>query len=243
MTRMSQSDGPSSAKPPDARDQELLERLAAGEQAALSELMNQYDRLVRYTIYRAARDACMRDPEWLDGVASETWTGFVRSLERRGPVAVKDTRLYLIQTARNRAISTLRGKTLKFETAGRDDEGPARGLVDEAAVDPAEEAERLDTLEALRSCLAALDPEDQRVCAQDDLISSRRWREAAESLGMSESTLRSRWKKISEKLRRCVDRKTGKEFAREAESGDSLGESGAERPAERVSPAGEIDRR
>ena len=60
----------------------LVQSVLGGDPAALRELMSRYDRLVRYAVFRAARDRCRKDPEWLDSIGSATWAGFVQSLNR-----------------------------------------------------------------------------------------------------------------------------------------------------------------
>ena len=60
-------------------DNELLVAIGRGDPLALRLLMDRFDRLVRYVIYRASRQRCRRDPLWLDSVASEVWTDLCRS--------------------------------------------------------------------------------------------------------------------------------------------------------------------
>ena len=47
-------------------DQELLARTAGGDPTALRALMDRYDRLVRFTIYRTSRQRCRQDPTCAD---------------------------------------------------------------------------------------------------------------------------------------------------------------------------------
>ena len=96
----------------------LVASLLGGDSAALSKLMERYDRLVRYTIFRVARGLCERDPDWLESVASDTWAGFVQSMRREAGGRPQSMKAYLAQIARNRAVSAMRqsGSATKRDT-------------------------------------------------------------------------------------------------------------------------------
>jgi DNA-directed RNA polymerase specialized sigma24 family protein len=79
----------------------------------------------------------------------------------------------------------------------------------------------IEELGALRECLDDLDPNDRTLTSQLTAITERRWKAAAEALGMSESTLRSKWGRILERLRGCVERKTGIRLAPGKNQSDS----------------------
>lgn len=207
------SDEPNASRASDAdsADDELLKRAGRGDSGALQLLLDRYDRLVRYAIFRVARRQCTRDPQLLDSIASETWTAVIqaaRSPEREAPRSVKS---YVVRIARNRSVSAIRTLSRQFEH-----ERPDEGSDDRAASDeePASTLlENMEQLELLRTCMAELAEPDRQICGQIVPISNRHWREAAEVLGMSESTLRSRWQRIEEQIRRCMVGKGGKGFA------------------------------
>ena len=75
--------------------------------------------------------------------------------------------------------------------------------------EPVELLSDLDSLAVLRECLADVPEADRIILSQLNAITQRLWNEAGEALGMSESTLRSRWKRILDRLRLCIARKTG----------------------------------
>jgi RNA polymerase sigma factor (sigma-70 family) len=75
--------------------------------------------------------------------------------------------------------------------------------------EPVEILEKLEHLELLRDCLAELGSDDRTLLSQLAAITERRWTQAAEALGISESTLRSRWERTLVRLRRCMERKKG----------------------------------
>ncbi len=78
----------------------------------------------------------------------------------------------------------------------------------------------LDSIAVLRECLADVAEADKIILSQLNAITQRRWNEAGEALCMSESTLRSRWKRILDRLRECVARKTGCGVAPEDDRSD-----------------------
>jgi DNA-directed RNA polymerase specialized sigma24 family protein len=59
------------------------------------------------------------------------------------------------------------------------------------------------------------------ILSQAALLLDRRWTEAAAALRTSESTLRYRWTRVLQRLRDCVEGKTGQPFAPEGSAGDS----------------------
>ena len=184
-------------------DPHLLDRLAGGDEGALTALLDRYDRLVRYTIFRAARAECVRDPQWLDSVASATWMGFVQTVRRRGIAGIRSLRVYLIQIARNQTL-TARREVPRIDAADLD-RAPETAA---PAVEPdlAEALDRWADLSALNDSIEALPPDDRTLLGHVLAISERRWREAADALGLPESTLRSRWKKLLERLRQDMTR-------------------------------------
>lgn len=187
-------------------DRALLGRLVNGDERALREIMKRYDRLVRYTIFRGCRDRCAADPDWLDARASETWTGFVQSARRPSFQPPDDLPTYLIQIARNKCLDALRiARAIVSQTLSGDDENLSQLAAEHE--DTAVIAERLDDLAALRECMAGLDDQDRAICGQLPLIMERRWKEAADNLGLAESTLRSRWEKVLQTLRDRLGRK------------------------------------
>jgi len=68
--------------------------------------------------------------------------------------------------------------------------------------------EKSEQLAVLRECVSKLKESEQRLFSQISSITDRRWQEAASTLGESESTLRSQWKKIIDALRRCFRLRT-----------------------------------
>ncbi len=202
-------------------DEFLIAGLVAGDSAALRLLMRRYDKLVRYAVFRLSKRECQRDPQWLDSIASATWTGVIRSLRRSDSNPPESIRPYLMQIARNQCISELRKRGRENVS---DDAGVLVGASEPIASSdegPAAIAARLELLEAMDSCLLDLPPADRRLATQLPAITERRWRDAAGALEMQESTLRSRWKRVLETLRACVAEKTGESLAPEELGGDS----------------------
>ncbi len=88
--------------------------------------------------------------------------------------------------------------------------------------DPLDELAELEGLNAVRACLDALEGDDRALVAQLEAITERRWKDAAQALGMKESTLRSRWQRVLERLRACMAERTDKPFAPGESAGDSI---------------------
>jgi len=191
-------------------DEFLVSSLIGGDSAALSKLLDRYDRLVRFTLFRSSKERCLQDPQWLESLASATWAGFVRSIRRAPDRPPRSVRAYLVQIARNQLASRLRSGSRELDTLSLDDVEPTIPAVGE---EPVELLSRLETLEALRNCVAGLGSDHLALTAELPAILDRRWRDAAEALGLAESTLRSRWKVVLERLRSCVEGKTGRAFA------------------------------
>jgi len=190
-------------------DHQLVRGILLDDHDSFARLMDRYDRLVRYTIYRLSRGQCYSDPQWLDSVASETWAGFVASVRRTGGNPPSSIRAYLVQTARNKAVSAVRAAARQANPVGNGEQSDPASK----ALDPEEVVDRLERAEALQDCIQSLSDGDKTVCAQLEAITERRWRDAARALDLPESTLRSRWKKILDRLRHCMRKKTGEPLA------------------------------
>ncbi|MCK4661155.1 MAG: sigma-70 family RNA polymerase sigma factor [Phycisphaerae bacterium] len=201
-------------------DPELIERLRDGDGDALRVLMGRYDRLVRYAVFRLCRAECMQDPIFLDSRASEAWTGFVQSVQRSDSAPPKNLKTYLIQIARNKCADALRRPEL---SVGMEAGDFADDLSRLEAPSPAgvELLIRAEEVLALRGCMEKLDLSDKKICEQLEHLVARRWKPAAEALGMPESTVRSRWAVIVSKLKTCLEKKKQKTFAPRRPSEDS----------------------
>lgn len=192
-------------------DDFLITSLLGGDSVALQALMDRYDRLVRYAILRGSVQRCRRDPQWLDSVASDTWSGFVQSLRRDPQTRPQSVRAYVVRIARNRTVSALRAGQHHPEPLELDGEsGNLTHASDQD--DPADSLDRSEWLAALRICLTELDADDRTLVSQLHAITERRWRDAASALDISESTLRSRWERILGRLRTQLQGKVPPEF-------------------------------
>ncbi|HUU83255.1 MAG TPA: sigma factor [Phycisphaerae bacterium] len=187
-------------------DNELLVAIRREDPVALRRLMDRYDRLVRYTIYRASRRRCQRDPLWLDGVASEVWSDLCRSAHAGAHREVTNAPSYFIQIARRRCIDALRRRS--STPLSRDPSGDLDHLEPVAQQeDTLEVLANMEELTALRVCMGELEQADGRLCGEIEAITAGRWTEAAQRLGMPESTLRSRWPRVLAALRQCLEKK------------------------------------
>jgi len=205
---------------PEPTDEFLVSSVRGGDSAALRMLIGRYDRLVRFTIYKLTKARCLKDPQWLDSIASNTWAGFVQTIRREGADPPRSVPAFLSYVARNQAIDAVRRKEPDVVPldADRANEGLATAIERD---DPSRLVSDQEELATLRTCLADLPEDDRALSSQLVAITERRWKAAAEALGMSESTLRSKWKQVLARLRACVERKTGGQFAPRGKNGDS----------------------
>lgn len=204
------------ARPPadDANDSELVAGLKAGRAEGVARLMDRYDRLVRYELFRRWPGSARRDPQWLDDLSSRTWDSFFRAAISGNFDPTRPVAPFLLATARNAAISRLRaaGREPSLQVDSSDGETGAAFLETQATEDSPETLlNRIEHLERLRSCCLRLSADETRILTQLDRILDRRWVEASRQLGMAESTLRSQWEKIKQKLNRCLESKSLKE--------------------------------
>jgi len=200
-------------------DEFLVASVRGGDEAALSALMDRYDRLVRFAIFRLSKTECVRDPHWLETIAADTWLGFVRSLQRSPETHPKSLSAYLATIARFKVVSARRRASDPAATSL--DESDVESGVQIDAADPIDLLVDVETLGILRECVRELDGADQALWAQIEAILDRRWVEAAAGLGISESTLRSRWKRVLERVRDCVQAKGGRDLAPKDGGSDS----------------------
>lgn len=187
-------------------DASLVGLLAQGDEAALRVLMDRFDKLVRYTVFRTAREQSLRDPQWLDAVAGDSWSGFLKSVRRGSELRSASVGGYLAGIARQQTLSALR----RLRAFAGHRKSISEDYLTELATtqaDPAAIMDELDSLTALRECAALLAEEDRLMMTQLQAITQRRWVEAGAALGLSESTLRSRWAKVVERLRICMEKK------------------------------------
>lgn len=186
------------APPNSIDDRTLIRQISQGNDEALGVLMNRHDRIVRYTIFRVARAECLRDPQWLDAVAVETWQGLVQAARREVELKGESAAGYLSGVARQQTLSALRrSKALHSEAIS---EGAFPQSEAESDCNPAVIIEQAEALEVLRSCIAELPREDQELFSQLGSITQKRWSQAGAALGLSESTLRSKWGQVVGRL-------------------------------------------
>ncbi len=199
------NDAPGDTTSVTSDEQSLIVRLGQGDEAALRALMDRHDALVRYTIFRTAREQTTRDPQWLDAVAGESWEGFIKAARRGIRIESGSIGGYLTGIARQQTISALRRlRAFAGHEQAIDDLEKHAGIEN---ADPSALLGDLESLTALRECASQLSEEDKVIMTQLQAISQRRWVEAGEALGLAESTLRSRWARILDKLRTCVEKK------------------------------------
>ncbi len=187
------------------QDVVLIRKVLSGDQDAMRELVGRYDRLIRYTIFQTCRRHSERDPGWLDARANETWTGIVQSLRRSGPSKIPpQISGYFVRIAKNKCLDATKRADARAVIPieeGRADLEPA-----ESDASPEMLLQGAEEMERLQACLSRLSTEEQMICAEIGLIMERRWKEASARLGVAESTLRSRWGAILDKLKGWLEK-------------------------------------
>lgn len=200
-------------------DDFLIESMLGGDATALRRLMDRYDRLVRYTVLQKSPKQCSRDPNWLDSVASDAWTGFVQSLRRGTTKRPASVAAYLVRIASNRCVSAIRRETSPTAVISIEDVADSPDPVADEE-NPLEIVAKSEQLATLQACMDELSGDDRQLVDQLEAITERKWRLASEALGLPESTVRSRWKQVLERLSGCVRGKTGETFAPWGQAGD-----------------------
>jgi RNA polymerase sigma factor (sigma-70 family) len=191
--------------PPGPRDDHLLLGLQANDPNALRQLMDRYDRLVRYAIFQAARSACHKDPNFLDSLASDVWLALVQRARRDGTEFTQNMQSYLIQVARNKCADHWRRESRRSDEKSSSASSEEQNYAIDPAPEPADVISAFEQTSRIRELLKTL-PENERNLLQEmDLLTSGRWKEASRRLNSPESTLRSQWSALVAKLARLVE--------------------------------------
>ncbi|NOX58468.1 MAG: sigma-70 family RNA polymerase sigma factor, partial [Planctomycetes bacterium] len=138
--------------------------------------------------------------------ANEAWAGIVQSLRRSGPKNIPpQPPAYFARIARNKSLDAAKqadARAILALDGDRSDTEPA-----EEALAPDLMLESVEELERLQDCISRLSADEQNICGEIGLIMERKWKEVAPRLGLAESTLRSKWEAILDKLKRCLEKK------------------------------------
>jgi RNA polymerase sigma-70 factor (ECF subfamily) len=168
-----------------AADLRLLQRIAAGDHAAIGELYDRYSALMFGVIMRILRSRSDAE-EVLQEVFMRVWSRAEMYDERLGSPAP-----WLVRIARNRAIDRLRARR---PLVVLDDDPDARdGEAAEASAAPTPEvlAVTSQTGEAVRSALAVL-PTEQRALIEAAFYEGYTHSELADRFGLPLGTVKTR---------------------------------------------------
>ena len=175
--------------PIERKDRMLMQRVAHGDEAAMSEL---YDRFVGL-VFKASRQALTR-AEAEDAV-QETFVRLWQTADRFDPERAKLVTWVMLITRRH-LIDRLRRKGARPEQLGFDSSNESLGPVGM----PPEEPGGLHDLEVLRRRVAEL-PELQRVVIERTYLQGFTLREVSEQLGAPLGTVKSALSRGLAKLR------------------------------------------
>ncbi len=202
-------------EPVDARDQDwaaLIERMAGGDESALSSLYDRSSRLIFGLLLRILNDAGLAEEVMLD-VYMQVWRQAGKYDRSRGK-----TLAWVVTIARSRAIDRLRSNVSRERVVQRSVEGTP--LVDEnAALDAAIRSEKS---QLVRSALAQI-PEEQRralmLAYLDGLTQTEIAAHLDQPLGTVKTRMRSGLRKLNELLRKGLEGYTRNFSSDGAESG------------------------
>jgi RNA polymerase sigma-70 factor (ECF subfamily) len=173
----------------------LAARLAAGDDRALAEALDEFGPAVHATALRI-----LGDPMAAQDVVQDVFVEFWRHPERYN-AALSGPRTYLTLCARHRAVDVVRSE---LRRAGRE-ERHARGMPPPRQPSPGEQVADADTASAVRAAVRTLPPDQRRVVelAYFDGLS---YRDVALRIGIPEGTAKSRVRLALAKLEGLLDR-------------------------------------
>jgi RNA polymerase sigma-70 factor (ECF subfamily) len=192
-------------------DGELLRRMQAGDIDAFADLFARH----RSPIYRTAY-GLTGDPQAAEEILQDT---FARAWQRRDTLLVDVSPLpWLHRVALNLCYSRLGRRRVRAEPI----EETTHGHVRDAAVEPAERAERQELRAIVRDGIAALPPKHQAVVALY-YLQGLSLQETAEALGVALGTVKSRLHYALRGLRAHLetDRRFGGAYRAEEETARS----------------------
>ena len=187
----------------DARtDSELVTAFAAGEAAAMEELVSRYRRpLFSWLTLQTADRATAED------LYQDVWLKIIRGASAFHDVSFK---AWMWRIARNRLIDFRRKMkpelTLDQPVAGIEGEGDAPSNVDRVSDERANVAESMqgdERRQALRAAIAQLSNVHREIVAMR-LVEDMSFKDIAERLGISINTALGRMHDATEKLRRLM---------------------------------------
>jgi len=173
----------------------LQARLAAGDDRALAEALDEFGPAVHATAVRILGSAAAAD-DVVQEVFVELWCHPDRYDE-----TLSGLRTYLTLCARHRALDVLRSE---LRRAGRE-ERRARWVPDPRQPSPGEQVADADAASAVRAAVRRLPPDQRRVVelAYFDGLS---YRDVARRVGIPEGTAKSRLRLALAKLEGLLDR-------------------------------------
>ena len=179
--------------------QELIQRIRNRDEAAATELVRRYERVIRRVISIHLRDDRMRRVlDSMDICQSVLATFFVRTALGEYELDSPEQMLKLLTTiARNKLANQANRLKAKRRDIRRESHGDDEvGLVMDASSDPSEQVSAREILEKVRT---RLDDSERYLAEQRSL--GRGWKEIAEELGSTDVALR---KKLTRALSRVM---------------------------------------
>jgi RNA polymerase sigma-70 factor (ECF subfamily) len=178
-----------------ARDEELVGRLAQQDERALERLYDKYGRVTYSLVLKMVRDPA-RAEEISQEVFLKLWRRPESYVAGRGSFPT-----WLLSVAHHRAVDDLRTRRYDIQSL-TDDDGSPRELVDEG-IDLAEAAWIREQRAAVRAALATL-PASQRQAIELAYFAGLTQREISDRLGEPLGTIKTRCRLAMQKLRTAL---------------------------------------
>lgn len=188
---------PLSASYDDIRDEELMERVAHHDGAALEALYDRYGNLVYCTAKRILNDAHLAED-----VSQEVFLRLWREPEKYAPEKGGFVN-WLLSVTHNRAVDWLRTRQRRFRVEATSPEQQERELPADDAPDPALSAELSEQQRAVRAAVTALSPQQRQVIALA-YFGGLTQSEMAQRLGQPLGTVKTRARAGIQTLRRAL---------------------------------------
>lgn len=177
-------------------DSALIERIMAGDEAALSALYDRYSGMLYAMLLRILQDAGAAE-EVLQDLFLQLWRGAARFDAARGSLPA-----WLLVIGRNRALSRLRGRDRREFVPDGSDGFSFAALP--SGEDLENEAARNQLMNRLRGALAAL-PAEQREAVELAYFQGMTQTEIAHHTGTPLGTVKSRVRAAMQSLKQLFD--------------------------------------
>jgi RNA polymerase sigma-70 factor (ECF subfamily) len=176
----------------DAENKRLMRALKAGDESALSQLMDLNDRRVRR---RIAKKLGTTNPDDIDEVWNDVWLAVHRNASRYEESSATFWS-WLLKIVRDACVDELRRKKRRVGKTGMNE--AAKGVADRRHESPADVVAEKDLGERAMKALEGLSPEEQ--AAIRNRLEDKSDADLAEETGEKRSTIQARFARALDRL-------------------------------------------